>query len=434
MKDTTTRSAATTLKRHLALVISMAWVTTTTLGTVNDQPGSELSALPEDARGALQKFAAAMGTAYLESEEALTGQDAPKYYGGPTKCYTFLDGKRFYLKTEVHYKDQAKPSVHEDSFDGTHFYYADLSDADEPSFNNGSMLKKYLPSSLSDKERQTPLYFRYLSYVGVSVPEAISDSMTFESAGSQVLQLLDTSTRTSIRQIENWLHISVTVPDPVILRARKIDLEARKQELASTSTSPAFIESYIGKLKALSEMPPERLVNLVLDQKLGYGLVERKDYTYGGKLISTMDTDGWRQDPALGVWLPEECTIHYYTGRFDYAGFTDQPRLAVTATLTSLAGAPPGDIFFTLEDAPAYSRPGTEIYDRASELAQANPNHQVNYFVGVDGERLRTSALRLDVDTGKPSSWFLVWLIVLGILPGLILVRLLLNRSSNSKS
>jgi hypothetical protein len=370
----------------------------------------------------LEKQAAAMATIHLEYSETQTGEDVPSYYGGTTTYSTYFDANRFYLRTIYLYNNRSgKHTIHEDAFDGTFFYYGDP----ERDFGPPGILTKYLPSDITDPERSQSIYFRYFEAAGFYPPQSIADLNASSYIQSLVLHYIKESDSTTIEKKGENLYVTVYVPDPLIVRAQATDLEKQRETLRPLRNGTNWINKEIETLKEMKTLIPRRTVKFVLDSKHGYGVVERDDFTASGQKIVHVQSDKWKYYETADVWLPNRCIESYYTGRFAYTEFSDQPRLTVMFELNHVDFGPQTNAQFALN----YDKPRSLIVDRTTPEAQENPDHKVTYTVAANGTLLRGVALNVLPEMNRARHWF--WICVFLVLLGLPLIVFLIQHWRN---
>jgi hypothetical protein len=375
--------------------------------------------LPPEVYTQLRKQVAAMVRVHLQYRETQAGIDVPNYYGGPTSYSVYFDSGHFYLKIEYLYSNQkGKRTVHEDAFDGHVFYYGDP----DRHFGPPCIVTKYVPSDATDPERFTVIYgFEYLEAAGFYPPHTIADINVSPYIQSLVLHDVEESDSTSVKTEGGDLCITTQIPDSLVERARAINLEQERESLESLRNGPDWVSRQIETLKKMQGFPLKRTVTFVLDPKRGYGVVERTDFTGTGQEIVHVQCSEWKYYEPEGVWLPGKCVESYFTGRFEYTGFSDQPRLTVTYELNHADFETHSDVQFALN----YPQPRSLIVDRTTPDAIKSPDHKVTYTVAADGTLLRGVALTVlpEVSPGRRLFWMCVYLIIAAIPPTLFFIH-----------
>jgi hypothetical protein len=382
------------------------------------------SILPAEVRAQYEKQANAMKVLHLDFNETLSGPDVPNYYGGPTTYSVYLDGCNFLLRTLYLYRNNGgKSKMHEDAFDGRVFYYGD------PNTNGHAspILKKCWPSDLSDPQRTIPIYFRYFKAAGFYAPERIADLAPYRGLEPLAIKYIEESSSAKVETAGQKLRLTVEIPDRLLIDARAVNLEERRQFLKKAYLNGAQLaEKEIPALKTMQSMEPKRTVTLVLDAKYGYGVIEREEFTATGKRIVLVQSSEWKYYEPVGIWLPGRCVESYYTERFALTDFSDQPRSSVTFQLDEVQFSLPKDIKFALD----YTTAGSMILDRTSLEARERPGHQVAYKVAADGTKLLQIAQSVTpLQNKKTRMWRFLILIFLAIPPATVCTRYLLRKA-----
>lgn len=385
--------------------------------------GAQSGVVPAEVEVALKQYSRAWEQICLECKEVKSGADVPDTYGGATKYFVAYNENRVYLRTEVKYRGQSQPSVHEDGFDGTNFFYGDLSE--RPGFANPSVLKKYLPGDSSDPESNTPIIFDYPELAGVSVARQIADCSGFNKPESLVSRLANESVSTHVVVgTEKKIIITFKVSDPLVKAAQGVDLEARRRDLETTTTAPEVISKHVDSQKRLKSIGPELKIVVTLDGNVGYGIIAREDFNAEGKKIRGAECKNWEFYSSKGVWLPKKCVQYRYYSRFEYDKVYNDPQIKVEYELGVVRFEADANQIYNLEESEPYRVPGTLIADRSTPAARENRSHQVNRFIGVDGRVLRIAAeSELPEIVGRRKRFWAIALITIFALPIALAIR-----------
>jgi len=385
-------------------------------------PG-QASTFPSEGKTELTKQAVTIATLPigLEVTEKQEGIDVPKFYGGPTTYRAYFEGNKFYLRTTSLYPKVPKPRIHEDSFDGSLFYYGDL-EAGANSYP--SVLKKYIPGDATDQEQLTPIYFGYFAAAGMLSPQQISDLKGYTSLQIALSMTLNEDSGIKVALDGEKIRMTAEIPDRLVLNARSKNIEWEQRQFENTKTSPAFISKYIEQLKEMQRMPARRTVKYLIDPKRGYGIVEREDFTQDGRRIQQLETDEWKYYRDVDMWLPHHCVERYYSQRFALTDFSESPRLTVTYDVSKVAFQQQ-ELAFNLE----YKKQGSLIIDRSTPEAQRRPEHTVAYIVAANGSLLEETASSVMNEVHGRRTF--LWILLVNILViGCFLIRKITGKKS----
>lgn len=362
-------------------------------------------AIPTVIRKQLEEHASAMRLVYLEYTETQSGDNIPSSYGGPTAYVAYIATNQFYVQSSYLYpSERGARTIHEDAFDGKFFY---LGDPYDPVSNPVAVLQKYSPYDETDPNQSLPICFRYLESTGFLTPECISDLASFRAVESSVIHYLNYNNSTTIEKLDNHYHVTVKFADPLLLRARNIDLEQERKKWAGGPNSPQSIAKRLDSLKKMQSMEPTRTAEFVLDPEHGYAVVQRKDFNSLGQLIVHREMDQWKYYESKSIWLPHRCTKSYHTDRFTLQDFSEKPRLAIVLKLNKCEFGDKPNCAFALD----YRRAGTVVIERTTPEAQSRPDHAVNYTISANGSLLKDSAKSALREI--KSTQFLIWFIAI---------------------
>jgi hypothetical protein len=420
-------ATAFSLKRFSRALITLALACAGFSVNVSAQsPPSAASSskLPPSVNERLRKNAAAMSAIHLEFSWDQSGS-RPPYYAGPSTCFAYLDADRFYEREESpRHFDLGKVKTDgtqllELAFDGR-TYFTGLRD-DLASDGAPWTMTKYSIDDKTDPERNKPFTgIRYLTAAGFYQPLSIADLATAPSIGSLVLHDLSQSGSTQVEQADGNLRVTVHIPDPILLDARRVNLERYRKELENGYNTPQHISAEIDAVKAMQMMAPTRTVAFLLDPNRGYAVVEREERTAAGKRLLHLTTDGWKQYESADVWLPERCVESNFTDAWSPSKSVGTPALTYTIQLTLAEFGQQHDVAVALD----YKKPGTIVHDRTAVEARSRTNHELTYTVAADGATLlRGTQLARNETQGGRSVWIWINVTILAVIATAFLVR-----------
>ncbi len=401
--------------------------------SLNGQPavsGYAGGELPLGARRRLEKLAAAMAVTRIEYRE--TAEDTVKgTHLGSSSFSVYVEGNRFQQRIEnaVRYVSAGRTNqvqgVNEQVFDGTIFY---IGVPHRPKgFKPPAFLEKYLVNDTTDTTDQAqtlrPLFsFPYLDAAGLYAPRSVAELRTFSSFESLVLHYLNESDSTQVETVSDNLRVAVRVPDRFLTAARGVDFNEARKMLKSMELPSGEVAKETAALKKMQKLEPKRTVVFILNPKLGYGVVEREEFTSTGQKILRVQPDDWQYYQNLDVWLPRRCVAHYYLDPLWTTALSPGQANKGTCELTAIEFGAQQNIQFALD----YKTPGTMVSDRTSAEARKSPYHKVMYFVPADGTLLRgaaTDVLRERQD-GRLALWFIVInCVILGLVVNVLYIR-----------
>ena len=384
--------------------------------------GEATSHLPSGVRERLQKNAAALSAVHLEYTKAQAGRLAPPQYDGPLQYSAYFDSGRFYQhrRAPERHHDKSDVRLHEDAFDGKTFYFGEP-DLGPSGGDIAAVVTKYAANDATDPECTSMhlLDFPYLNAAGFCLAQTVAELATRSRIESLVLQGRPETRRAGLEPVAGKIRVSIRIPEPLSSGVEQIDLAQERKKLEGGRNSRAFIEKELAALEKMKNMARERVIDFLLDPELGYGVVERDDWTPAGNHIVHIVADQWKHYEAADVWLPGRCVESYFTSPFNLLEFSDQPVLTDTLQLER-AEFGPQNVAFALD----YKKPGSQIVDRASLEARNSPDHQVSYMVAADEKVFRDAAGRaLNASGGRPHLWLWVNLGVLVALVVALVVR-----------
>lgn len=376
------------------------------------------SDLPVEVERQLQKQASVMSTVCCKYDEKQSGENTPSFYGGPTSFMACFEGDHFNIRTEMRYPEEKKPRAHEDVYDGKIFYYGDP----DRGGNIPAILKTYRPGDKTDPEGITRLYFECLDYAGFYMPQQIAELDRFRSLESLVLQNVEKCLALTIETNSEKLILTMLIPDPLITRAKEINIEQLKKDKIGLNLKLDTISNQVANLQAMQTLVPTRKVIFTLSSKQNYSVLQRDDFTADGKKILSIKNNNWQFYPAAedGIWLPSRSVANYYTERYYLSGFADKPLLTVTCDLADISFGRNKDIAFRLD----YKDVGSLIVDRSSSYAATQQEHYVMYKVAAGGAQLLDTAMSIKSETAPSHIWVIrAILATLLVLPVIFVVR-----------
>jgi hypothetical protein len=369
--------------------------------------------LPPEIVADLERQSKALARFHIEYNESQKGPDLPEYYGGSSAYVAYFDDNRFYLRSDLHYKQGNQHTVNEYAFDGKYFYSG---------ANNNGMLVKYLAGDETDPQRFDSVYIHYFEDAGFYVPQLIKEVGTEPSISPLILRHLTKGRLVSLDKDGGEVRVTVNIPDPQVIQSRAINLEKERKKLLKLRNGPNYAEERIADLLRMQAEPPERTVVFHLDPAHDHRVMAREEFTAKGQLILRSVANNWRRFEKPGIWLPQTCVVSYHSSRFMLKDFSPEPRLTVTYKVLSVDFRPHDEVVFDLTK--SYVRPGTFVFDRSVAAARGHPDHAVVYNVSADGSLLRGSAARVSAEMGKGSRrWLIFLLAILSIYPALRLIR-----------
>ena len=384
--------------------------------------GNGASQLPPGVRERLQKNAAALSAVHLDYSKTVEEKLAPPPFDGPIEYSAYFDSGRFFQHrvTPERHPDETVMQQHEDAFDGKIFYFG------EPALGPGggdiaAVVTKYAANDATDPECTSAhlLDFPYLNAAGFCLPQTVAELAARSRIESLVLQGRPESGRAGSEPTAGKLRVSIRIPEPLLSGIEQLDLAKERKKLEGSRSSRAFIEKELAALEKMKQMDRERVIDFLLDPELGYGVVERDDWTPAGNHLAHIVADQWKHYEAADVWLPGRCVASYYTSPYALVELSDQPIVTDTLQLERVEFGPQ-NVAFALD----YNKPGSQIVDRTSVEARNSPDHQISYLVAADEKVFRDTAGRaLDADGGRRSLWLWVNLAVLGALVVALFVR-----------
>lgn len=353
--------------------------------------------LPSEVRAALEKLTSAIAVARVDWTETQAGSNRAKNLASPENFAVWVDRDRFRMLLTY---SQAKgygpglrggPETWEGAFDGSVFF------GGEPERGTRTMpalLIKHDPFDETDPERfEKRIFLGYLELAGFRAPECFADLAARPLFFSLVLYYGGLSDSTKVEQRDGHLAVTFRVPDPILLRARQVDLARERRELKKLRNSPEYAVERIRQLEAMRALPPLRIVSLRLDPKRGYAIVDREDSTPAGQTILRARSDQWKYYEKPALWLPGRVVEDFYTGRWELGSFSDGPQLTVTYELERAEFGDQQRINFNLQA--EYKKPATHVSDFTGPAARANPEHRVEYTVAADGTFTKRSAQQI---------------------------------------
>src|SRR5262249_13877272 len=100
------------------------------------------------------------------------------------------------------------------------------------------------------------------------------------------------------------LVLLLEIPDPMVLRARKIDLDMMAKLVVGNVENKEAVRELIEAYTVLRARKPVRQTRLTLDSEKGYAIKQREDRTADGELIQTIDCADLELMHPDGLWLP----------------------------------------------------------------------------------------------------------------------------------
>jgi hypothetical protein len=368
-------------------------------------------AFPSDLYEPLERQAAAMKRFQMDYSELKAGEGVSSHYLGPTMYSLRFDANHFKIRVEeLDGSDQSR-IIHEDAFDGETFYsgdtYRPLSE------NRPATLTTYSPGDATDEEELREIFSAYSSYLetaGFYLPLRILDLNGFRALQSLVLHEANEGDSTKVERVGGQIRISVHTLDPLVLRARSIDLGNFRKGMELRRFPATTILENISAMKEMQDMDKWHTVIFTLDPTRGYAVLARDDFAPTGQMAVHVETEQWKYFETVGVWLPGKCVKSYYTGRFLYSGFSNQPRSTVTYELKRVEFGIQKNEPFTVN----YRTPRATVIDRSTPGALKTPGHIIVYTVSPDGTLLRNAAGVVVKDMGQKRRF--VWIAIFSVL------------------
>ena len=380
----------------------------------------ESSELPNAVRAGLARQADALNRLHIEYVAKLRYISRQyKDRERKTRYIEDYDGKRFHQRwlRGAEEKDDS-------AFDGRYYYSGNIGES--------VTLTKMDVLDETDPDRSIPSgRFPYLSRAGFHVPRSMEQMKGTPGISSLVLRHLEQGELKEVRKVQEIIEMDVVLPDPSVGSAKKTNLERKRRELEQTNRRirknnwnvPLIpVEERILALRKRQEAVPKRLVTFRLDPSRGYGLLGRVERRISGEKILEVETGEWKHFQEEDVWLPRVVMERDFENAF--TGTLREEVFSVhTCRLKQVRFEPRDGVHYRLEASPEYRRPGTRIVDRTTPEAKTNKNHQVNFTIARNGDRLEGF---LDLAPAQRRSWGpLSWVVIVGaVLLGWYLYRM----------
>lgn len=363
----------------------------------NDEPvqHSQVASLPAEMQSQLERISEALGRGHFDWSQTEAGEDRARNLASPVTFSVRFERERFRSRVEwiepkgFGYELRGGPKTSEFAFDGKFCYTG------EPDFGSPTVpaiLCKHDPLDDSDPERLLRMVnLDYLELAGFSAPECPTDCAKSPLVSSVLLHYAKESDLTKVQADGDVLRISFRVPDPVLARARALNLERERERLSKLKNGPEYVSKQIKELEDMRSQPPRRFVNVVVDPKRGYAILEREDTTLAGQTILRAWSDHWAHYTPPDLWMPRRIIEDFYTDRWKIIGFSDQPRVTLTYELehAKFGGNEMTEFNLPLE----YKKAATLVSDYSVPEAKAVSDHHIDYVVAADGKLMRGSAL-----------------------------------------
>jgi hypothetical protein len=390
---------------------------------------SNIDQLPPNVWESLERGAAAMGKVTLTYSEVQSKLPSASSTSLPTSTYLCIDQNHIFLRAVYSYlkgQNLGRPIMHEDAFDGVYFYYGTRY-LIKPEYTN-SILVKYLPSDHTDPEISARIFTEYLKTANFYVPDCIADFQSFSAVESRVLHDILESDSTEVKQEGEMLLVTVHIPDPLVLRARAVNLDEYRKKMEHMHMAPDQILKEADILQQMANMDKWHTVTFLLDPKYGYAAVKSEEFAPTGQKTASIDSDRWQYFESANVWLPRRSVESFYTDRFLYAAFSNSPSLLITDTLNDVSFTIATNIVFAL----AYNEPGAYFADRTTPEAKTNVGHQVDYTVAANTNLLRGAVSDVSQNMNRRPDIF--WDCIFSILAVLPLIFIFISRKKALKN
>jgi hypothetical protein len=369
--------------------------------------------LPANARAALESQAKAITDVSLEYRLHDTDNKS-----GTTNHYSEdFQGACFYQ----HLDFNPKPGVIEFSFDGDFFYKGTFGYEDE-----APMLQKFKLSDSTETDFWRSIFgLPFLDLAGFYTPSRAADISVQSRVEPLPLFYLKTGKLTQALETNGNMYLSFEIPDPALTALRAIGLPQEEARGRRNSIGNAQASNRLERIKTALRMEPKREVTLVLGINYGYGMLEREERTFDGRLIARTETHDWKYYDSAGIWLPSRCDISWFTGETTLQGFADQPLHVITADLAKADfNQKRPKALFTLT--PKYTQPGTIIADRSLR----SNKYSGTYTMGLDGILL--GGVHKYYQPTAAHSRFILWFVIGNIVVILAIILVLLKRRKES--
>lgn len=383
-------------------------------------PGDAGPSLPPELRAQLQKQAEALRVFYVEYVEARDNPAVAATNGNSRverQFSVYHEDNRFYTR----WQREPETSVHDISFDGSVFYFANVLD---PKKMPPAMVKKARVADASDPDRwKYQAEDPYLDGLGFFSPERV---MEMEAFTSPEPLLLHYSNQTRVISVDNGvdkIRVTARTPDRWVEAVRAMDIDGYKKELERRGTPAARLAQIVANYERLKKMPAERNVVWVFEPRYEGAATSREEYNLDSKLIRRVETDDWKFYERPGVWLPGKITISDYTMPTELYTFSDTPIL-ITAMELKVAEFDRRQVEYALDQKKEYQVAGTVVTDRSVPEARSTQLHQVSYTVAANGTLLQTSASNVMPRTHPPYLWIILAL-AFAVFPAMLLGKYL---------
>lgn len=380
--------------------------------------------VPLPLRQQLEKVSVAMKSVRLKYGQAFADPVRGPHRGTLTN-FAHFDLNHFSQRIEGMMESPGKngetlaPYLNESAYDGEFFW----SGTPKMAGAIPAALTKYLPTDTTDPQNSVIGFvsFPYLEAAGFYVPKSIGELKTFISVEPLVLHYIKDDHSPQIVNDGEHLRVLFRVTDPYLTANRRVDLTKARKILESQMLPPELIEKELSHLKFVQKQNPVRVVQVTLDPKLAYGIVDREDFTDDGKRILRIRSENWKHYPDVDLWLPQRCVTSYYLDPESRMELNRDQINSVSHELYSIEFNPKAKGNFSLD----YRIPGALIKDRASEEARRSPTHQMAYFVSAHGTQLRQAATTLSDKLSRPKRvlWICIFLVLLALPASVLLKR-----------
>lgn len=343
------------------------------------------AALPDDVMSELAKQQVALTNVYLVIEQTTLRSNREVRF---TQTALF-QGDRFRMKAPA-----------DVAFDGEVLWHVSKRPTNE------------IPAAIlrKTKIRNTPdatssfnqLYWRfpYFDAAGIYCPPYPKDLRSFRMLEPIVLRFLENNESFEVSNEGEHLRLHFVVDDWVLLNFREIDPQIFRKEIEGSSPVPEAKSNAVNSLVRAQTMHPKRSVSLLLDANHGYAPVEREDRTADGQLIARYKVEQWKFFEAPGIWLPEKCSIAYFTGPYSLDQFAPDPIQIVKLEL-KLADFEAREETFVLIEDPNYRVAGNEVHDETIYNVEDGIRRPVALTIAADGRLIKSGAYTVNIGSRK---------------------------------